>query len=230
MNDSEKRTLDMFKRVRDFDAAREGLFDAGTLARELFTIIGSVINDLEGHAATESEVRGAARQGTASKAAARAAIDRDLGTLRRTARTMSSVMPGFEEKFRVPPRQDGQELIYNARAALAAAEPFKAEFRRREVPERVFQDLEANIKAYEAALTDQHTAKEERVTAAALIDAAIKRGMDAVHQLDAIVRNKLRDNAAALAAWLSARRIERPNRRNRNNNHNTPPAPQTPKT
>jgi hypothetical protein len=104
MNDSEKRTLDMFKRVRDFDAAREGLFDAGTLARDLFKIIGSVINDLEGHAATESEVRGAARQWTASKAAARAAITRDLGVLRRTARTMSSLMPGFEEKFRVPPR------------------------------------------------------------------------------------------------------------------------------
>jgi hypothetical protein len=98
------------------------------------------------------------------------------------------------------------------------------------VQERVFQNLEANITAYEAALTDQHTAKEERVTAAASIDAAVERGMDALRQLDVIVRNKLRDNPAALAAWLSARRIERPTRRNHNGNNNTPPAPQTPKT
>lgn len=225
MNDSEKRTLDMFKRVRDFDAAHEGLFTAGTLARELFDTLSDVIKDLEGHAATESEGRGAARQGTVSKAVAKAALIEDLGILRRTARTMSSIAPGIEEKFRVPPRQDGEELLINARSALAAAEPFKAAFLQREVPERVFQDLAANINAYEAALTEQNTAKEKRVAATASIDAAIEHGMDALRQLDPIVRNKLHNNPATLAAWLSAKRVERAPRRNHNN---TPPTPQTP--
>ncbi len=225
MNDQEKRSLDTFKRVRDFDAAHEGLFPAGTLARDLFDTMGGVINDLEGHAATESEGRGAARQGTVSKAVAKASIIEDLGILRRTARSMGSVAPGIEEQFRVPPRQDGEELLINARAALAAAEPFKAEFLRREVQARVFQDLAANINAYEAALTEQNTAKEKRVTATASIDAAIERGTDTLRQLDPIVRNKLHNNPATLAAWLSAKRVERAPRRNHNN---TPPTPQTP--
>lgn len=231
MNDLEKRTLDTFRRVRAFDVSHDGLFLAGTLARDLFDTIGGVITDLEDHATRESGGRGAARQGTVSKAAARAAILEDLAILRRTARTMNSVATGIEEKFRVPLRQDGGELLATARAALAAAEPYKAEFLRREVQERVFQDLAANIAAFEAALTEQNTAKEESLTAAASIDAAIDRGMDSLRQLDPIVRNKLHNNTATLAAWLSARRIERaPRRNNTNSNANTPPAPETPNT
>lgn len=92
------------------------------------------------------------------------------------------------------------------------------------MPEHVFTDLEANIVAYQAALTGQNTGKEESVTAAASIDGAIERGLDALRQLDPIVRNKLHDNPALLAAWLSAKRTERATRRN---NKQPPPTPQT---
>jgi hypothetical protein len=228
MNDLEKRTLDRFRRTHNFDAMHEALFPMGTLGRDLFNVIGGVINDLEGYSATESGGRGAARQGTVSKAAARAAILEDLGILRRTARTMNSIQAGVEEKFRVPYRQDDEELLSHARAALAAAEPLKSEFLRREVQERVFQDLAANIEAFGAALTAQNTAKEEALTATAAIDAAINRGMDALRQLDAIVRNKLHNDTATVAAWLSAKRLERAARRN--SNGSTPTAPQTPNT
>lgn len=225
MNDQEKRTLDMFKRVRNFDAAHNNLFPAGTLARELFDAVGGIVNDLEGHAAAEDAGRGTARQGTAGKAVARAAILEGLAILRRTSRTMSSVAPGLEEKFRLPHKGDDQELLNVARAALTEAEQYKAEFLRREVQERVFQDLRANIAAFEAALANQNTGKEESLTAGASIDAAIDRGMDAIRQLDPIVRNKLQNNPATLAAWLSAKRIERAPRRSK---PDTPPAPPTP--
>jgi hypothetical protein len=226
VNDLEKRMIDRFRRLRDFDAMHEALFPPGTLGRDLFNIIGGVVNDLEGYAATESGGRGAARQFTVTKASARAAIFEDLGILRRTARTMHSVQAGIEEKFRVPYGHDDEELLSHARAALAAAEPLKADFLRREVQARVFQDLAANIESFSAALIDRNTAKDEALTAAAAIDAAINRGMDALRQLDAIVRNKLHNDTATLAAWLSARRIERAARRN--NNDSTPTAPQTP--
>ena len=225
MNDQEKRTLDAFKRLRDFDAAHSGLFAAGSLARELFDAIAGVVDELEGHAAAESTGRSKARQGTAGKASAREGILEGLGILRRTARSMAYTMPGIEEKFPVPHKQDGQELLNIARSALAAALPLKAEFLRREVPEQVFQDLEDDIAAYQAAITGQNTGREESLTAAASIDGAVGRGLDALRQLDPIVRNKLHDNPALLAAWLSAKRIERATRRN---NKQSPPTPQTP--
>lgn len=227
MNDQEKRTLDTFKRVRDFGAAHAGLFAAGTLGRELFDAVAGAVEELEGHAAAESTGRSKARHGTAGKASARAAILEDLGVLRRTARSMAYAVPGLEEKFPVPHKQDGQELLSTARSALASALPLKTEFLRREVPEQVFQDLEGNVAAYEAALTGQNTGREERVTAAASIDSAIERGLNALRQLDPIVRNKLHDNPALLAAWLSAKRTERAARRN---NTPAPAAPQTPNT
>ena len=34
--------------------------------------------------------------------------------------------------------------------------------------------------------------------------------MKAVHRIDAIVMNRLRDDAGAMAAWKSARHVERP--------------------
>lgn len=225
MNDQEKRTLDTFKRVRDFDAAHANLFAAGSLARELFDDIAGVVNELEGHAAAESTGRSKARQGTAGKASAREAILEGLGILRRTARSMAYATPGLEEQFPVPHKQDGQELLSTARSALTAALSLKAEFLRREVPEHVFQDLEANVAAYQSAFTGQNTGKEESVTASASIDGAVGRGLDTLRQLDPIVRNKLHDNPALLAAWLSAKRTERATRRN---NKQPPPTPQTP--
>ncbi len=228
MNDQEKRTLDMFRRSRDFDAAHAQLFVAGTLARELFDEFKGVVDEVEGHAAAESTGRNTARQGTAGKAAARDGIIEALGILRRTARSMAYRIPGIEEKFPVPHKQDGQELLTTARSALAAALPLKAEFLRREVPEHVFTDLENHIAAYAAAITGQNAGREERVTAAASIDAAIQHGLDLLRQLDPIVRNKLHNDPALLAAWLTAKRIERPNRRNGKKNNNAPPAPDTP--
>jgi hypothetical protein len=225
MNDQEKRTLEMFKRVRDFDAANPGLFSDDSLGRELFDAIGRAVRALEAQAAAESAGRGTTRQGTTGKAVAREEILEGLRILRRTARSMSVEIPGVEDKFRPPYKGDDQELLITARAALAEAESLRTQFLRREVPEQVFQELAADIAAFEASLTNQHTGKGASTTAAALIDAAIESGMDALRQLDAIVRNKLHNNPALLAAWLSAKRIERAPRRNHTP---TPPAPQPP--
>jgi hypothetical protein len=225
MNDQEIRTLDTFKRVRNFDATHDGLFPAGTLGRELFDAIAGCVNDIEGHAAAESSGRGAARQGTAGKATSRAAIVEDLTIIRRTARSMAVVIPGLDDKFRLPRKPTDRELLDTARAFLADATPLRAEFQRREVPESVFQDLAADIAAFESALNAQYTGKGESTTAGVSIDAAFERGTEALRQLDPIVRNKLRDNPAALAAWQAAKRTERPARRSK---PETPPVTPTP--
>jgi hypothetical protein len=225
MNDLEIRTLDKLKRVRNFDATHDGLFPAGTLARDLFDAVAGCVNDIEWHAAAESSGRGAVRQGTAGKAASRAAIAEDLTIIRRTARSMAVVIPGLDDKFRLPRKPTDQGLLDTARAFLADAEPLKPEFLRREVPERVFQDLATNLAAFETALNAQYTGKGESTTAAASTDAAFERGLGALRQLDPIVCNKLHNNSAALAAWQAAKRTERPWRHSK---PETPPATPTP--
>lgn len=225
MTDVEIRILDTFKRVRNFDVTHDNLFLPGTLGRNLFDLIAGVVNDIEGFAASESSGRRDARQGTVGKSAARAAIVQDLSIIRRTGRAMAFTIPGLEEKFRIPRKPTDQELLNTARAFLADAEPYKAEFLRREVQERVFQDLTANVAAFEAALEAQYTGKGESVTAGGSMDAAFENGLNALRQLDPIVRNKVGNSPALLAAWESARRIERGPRRSGPD----APAPQAPK-
>ena len=225
MNNQEIRTLDMFRRVRNFGVTHGGLFPAGTFGRELFDALAGIVDELEGHAADESVGRGTARQGTVGKAAARAALLEDLAVFRRTARSMSVVMPGLDDKFRIPRNTSDQELLDTARAFLAQAEPLKAEFLKREVPESLFQELEEDVAAFEAALSGQYTGRGESITAGASIDAAIERGTSALRQLDPIVRNKLHNSDPTLAAWKSARRTERAPRRA---DPGTPASPPTP--
>ncbi|HEX8501646.1 MAG TPA: hypothetical protein VF659_13760 [Pyrinomonadaceae bacterium] len=223
MNDLEIRTLDTFKRVRNFDVTHDGLFPPDTLARDLFDVIAGAAKDIEGFAAAETSGGTTARQGTANKAAAREAILEDLRIIRRTARTMTGDSPGVSDKFRVPRKANDQELLNTARAFLADAEPLKGEFLRRELQERVFQDLAANLAAFEAALNAQYAGRGESVTAAGSMDAAFENGLNALRQLDPIVRNKLHNNHAALAGWESAKRIERGPRRTKPDTTEPPP-------
>lgn len=226
MTEQEIHRLEMFRRVRNFGASHEPAFPAGTLARDLFDTIGSTVNDLEGFAAEQSSGRASARQHTASKATARAAIQEDLEIISRTARAMTAAMPGLDDKFRLPRKANDQMLLDTARAFVADAAPLKAEFLRREVREVVFQDLEENITAFQTALKGQYDGSESSVTAVIAIDTAIEHAMNALRQLDTIVRNKLHDKPAELAAWESARHVERAPRRSKPDTPQAPPAPQ----
>ena len=212
MTNEEIRRLEMFRRVRNFGTSHDAAFPVGALARDLFDAVAGVVTDLEGFTAAQSSGGSARRQSTAGKAAIRAALREDMEVLSRTARAMALVTPGLEEKFRIPHRINDQRLLETARAFLADADPLKAEFLRHEVPARLFQDLEANIAAFATAPDDQYAGNESSIKAVAAIDAAVERGMVAVRRLDAIVRNRLGRDTASLAAWESARHIERPSR------------------
>lgn len=226
MTDQEIRRLDTLRRLHNFDVTNAGLFPEGTLARELFDAIAAIVRDLEEQAAAQSSGRGTARQSTAGKGAVRASLLENLSIIRRTSRSMSVVMPGIDDKFRIPRNPTNQELLDTARAFLADATPLKGEFLRREVPESVFEDLEADITAFQAALSGQLTGAGESVTAGASIDAGLDRATDILKQLDPIVRNKLHNNPALLAAWDSARRTERAPRRSKPGTPEPPEEPQ----
>ena len=105
-----------------------------------------------------------------------------------------------------------------ARAFVAAALPLKAEFVKRGMPADFLDDLEADIAALEEAQTRKIEGRDSHVGATAAIDDEIERGMNAVQELDPAMRNTFAHNAAKLAAWTSASRVERAPRRTKNNN------------
>lgn len=212
MDNLENRRLDMFRRVRDFGASRTADFSAGTLGNELFTIITTVTGELETLGASQSSGLSRVTEGTASKSVIRAGLYDDLVAINRTARALAYETPGLDNKFRLPRKGNDQALLNSARAFAADAAPLAAAFVRHELPADFLTALNARIAEFEAVVNQRNGARETHVAATAAIDNAIERGMDTVNRLDAIVRNKYRNDVAVLAAWETASHTERAGR------------------
>lgn len=213
MNNLETRRLEMFLRVRRFGAGRAAAFPAGSRGAEVLAIIDAAVTELEGHATAQASGASAAREGTALKAAAREALREDLEAINRTARAMALVTPGLDDKFRLPRSEGTQAWLTAARSFARDAEPLKTEFTRRGLPADFLEDLASDIGALEAAIDSRTQNAGARVAATVAIDEAIGRGVAAVRELDAVVRNLFRNDPAALAEWTSASHTERQPRR-----------------
>jgi hypothetical protein len=220
----------MFVRVRGFCETHLHLFLPTSMFAQLFAQLNQVIAEVTAHATAQAAGKNASAQGTSRRAAAREALLEDLETISQTARAMAFRRPEISEKFRLPRGKiNDQILLSTARSFGANASPVKDDFISFELPSNFLEDLQADINNFEQAVAEQNQAKETSVAANAALDPVIERGLDIVRQLDAIVRNKFRDDPAILAAWASASHVERSPRRN--SRTQTPPTEtQTPPT
>jgi hypothetical protein len=151
----------------------------------------------------------AARQSTTTKAVARANLLEDLEAITRTARAMALDTPGLEDKFRLPRGVGDTALLNLARAYLSDAQPLKPEFLKYAMPEDFLEDLQSDINALEAASSTRNSTTANRLSATAGIDESLAKGLKAVRQLKAVVKNKYRNNPAKLAVWASVSHVER---------------------
>ena len=212
MKDTERRRYEMLVRVRDFLGTRTASFPPATMGGQLFAALAGIVEELDTHATAQMSSHSAAMQSTTTKATARAALREDLEAIARTARVMALDTPGLEDRFRLPRNNNDQMLLSAARAFAADALPLKAQFIQHELPANFLEDLNADIADFEQAISNQGINTESQVAATEAIDSAIERGLTTVRKLHAVVRNKFADDAATLAAWLSASHVERPPR------------------
>ena len=157
-----------------------------------------------------------------SKATARAALYEHLLAINVTARAVALDTPGLETKFRMPRSGTDQALLTAGRAFAADAVPLAGAFQQHEMPVNFIDELHADIAALEEALSGRVRSRDAHVAATAALEATVERGIKAVQRLQAIVRNKFRDDPAVLAAWESASHVERRSRTV------TPPQPEPP--
>ena len=209
MENKDLHRYEMVLRVRDLGAEQAASFPATTLGGELFATVSAAAEELAGHIAAHSSGTSSARQGTASKGAARAALLDLLEMIRDTARSMSQTMTGLDTKFRIPRNMSDQELLGTAQAFATDAAALKADFLRFAAPADFLEDLEEHIEEFESATQQQHTGRGRQVMASASMDDALERALAAIRQLDAIELNSFRNDPARLAAWESARHVQR---------------------
>lgn len=226
MKDTEIRKFERLMRVRDYGAAHASSFPATSLGGQKFAAVSVVVSELETHGATQSSGKGAAHASTNAKRAARQDLRRKMAAIRDTSLALEETIPGVSSNFRLPRTNGDQALISSARAFLTAATPIKSEFLQREMPANFLEDLTAAIALFESRVNEKNAHTEKRIAATAAINAALARGAKLVRELDAIVKNKFRGNAAKLAAWRSASHIVRqPKRSAASPPTPTPPSP-----
>lgn len=222
MDSIETRRFEMLQRVRDFGAANSTAFPAASFGGQLFTTVNTVITELQDHVTVRAS--GTSREITTTKAIARANLEEDLVMMSRTARAMALEVPGLEDKFRLPHSNGEQAWLGAARAFLADATPLKQEFVKYAMPENFLEDLAADIAAFESAIAAKNSVQANRISATASIDEVLAKGMRAVQQLRAVVKNRFHADPAKLAAWESASHVERADRR-REETPGEPPIP-----
>ena len=225
MNTVISHLLEMFVRVRDLGAERTSSFPANSLGGEQFAIVAVAVEALTGETTSQTSGKSSAQQATASRAGAREALHESMQAITRTARAMALDTLGLENKFRMPRSGSDQALLTTARAFAADAAPLKTDFIRHELAASFVEDLKDDIADLERAMGGQNTGLDAQVAATASIDQTVERGMNAVRRLDAIVRNKFRDDPATLAAWAHARHVERAARTPRREGGPTQAAP-----
>lgn len=116
MNDRENRRYQMFVRARDFGIAHKTDFASASLGLQLFTRLSDIVTTLDTHAGSQASSVGSAKQGTTSREQARQNLRDDLEAISRTARAMADDVVGLNDKFRMPPQGNDQNLLSSARA------------------------------------------------------------------------------------------------------------------
>jgi hypothetical protein len=221
MNTSISHLLETFVRVRDFGAEHAGAFRSDSLAPDLFEAVAQAAAEITKSLTAQTSGIGSVQQATVSRAGAREALRADMHAIARTARVMALDTPGLENKFRLPRGGGDQALLQAARTFAAEAVAFKAEFIRHEMPNSFIEDLLSDIANLERTMGGQVTGREAHISASVSIEEMAERGMNAVRRLDAIVRNRFRDEPAVLAAWEYARHVARPARAPKRTNSKT---------
>jgi hypothetical protein len=123
---------------------------------------------------------------------------------------MALDMPGVDDKFGLPRGSGDQRLIETARQFAHDAAPLVNEFVKHAIPANFLDDLDSDIKALEEAIKVRESGQGTHLAARASINTAMEAALAAVRRLDAIVPNTVGHDAATLALWEHARRVDYP--------------------
>ena len=229
MNNTQRRRRDRLAGAGAFASANAADFPAESKGGKAATEIAGVLAEVEAHSTSRESSRNALQQVTVGKRDTRESIRAHLRAISDTSRIIGLDHPEVKGSFQFNGASIGDRtLLATARAFAAAAAPLKALFIEYDMPADFHDKLTADINSFEQQLDRQTAGKGGRVAANASLEDALRRGEAALERLDTAVQNKYRGDAAKLAAWESARHLERAPRSKRNGN--APQLPQPPQT
>lgn len=216
MNARDRARYDMFIRVDEFGNTNRADFPIESIGGAQFSKIADVISKLQTLIGDRETSRDDARFSYNAKATMRENLREEMSDINETARSMAYQIEGIELKFRMPRAGGDVDLLAAARAFYNNSEEYNTQMTEYGLPAAFRAELNQAIADFETSLNPPGAAMDSQVEATNNIGEQIRRGMKAVKTLEAIVKNKYRNNTGKLAVWLSASHIERASK---------PPAP-----
>lgn len=207
MNDVERNYYNSFVRIRDFGVENNDFIKNFAAALTNFELVAAGVDEIE--ASGELQTLGAIGHGVARKDFALADLRSLMRRISSTARSLAVDNPPIAELFRMPPGNNEQQRLAAARAFLSNAGPVQQQFIDYGMPADFIAVLETAIENYQQSAAQKNSARHNGVGATANIGTTVRATLRAVRRLRGIVPNVFAENTTILAAWASARHVER---------------------
>ena len=203
------RQFEMLLRLSAFGRRHADLFPPASLAGQMFEVITSTLPELSKSAGSQAAGFAVTREGSVSRAEARAVLLDCLDAISLTARAIGREQPAVRVKFQIRRSRSDQGLIDAARAFAENAAPIKDQFEAHAMDPAFIQEMEAAIRGFEEAITNHVEARGSQASATACLENVMQRAMDAAYRLDGIVPNKAKKDPVLLKEWENTRRVAR---------------------
>jgi hypothetical protein len=210
MNDLHRRRLEHLARSSAYVTANAVDFPEGSKGAQALAELNAAIAEAQSHAVSRETSVHTLQQATAARSDMRQAIRAGLRTINDTMRTIALDHPEHKGSFVFKGESvSDRTLLSTAQSCANSAQSFKALFNEYDLGAEFFDEFNDNISKFGQQMDKQTAGKGGRIAANASLESALRRGEEAFEKLDTAVRNKYRNDPAKLAAWESARRMER---------------------
>ena len=213
MNGTQRRRLERLVRSVAFAEANAADFPGTSKGGQAVTRMKAAVAEAERLDAARLRSMSSRHQATIGKRDGRASLRAQLVAISDTAAIIALDHSEFRGGFEFPRANvSDQTLLSTARAIAAAAATFEARFVEYDMPADFLEILNASIGSFEQHTGQQTAQTGARIAAVASLEDTLARGELELERFDTAVRNKYREDPAKLAAWASARRLERARR------------------
>ncbi|MGB7922088.1 MAG: hypothetical protein WCF57_02465 [Pyrinomonadaceae bacterium] len=210
MDDKQRRRKERLDRCGDFGATLAVPFPATSKGGTALAGILACVAELASKDASLVSNISSARQGTSIRQDTRAALRAQVNQISTTGDAIGLDHPEVKGKFpRLKSSANDQMLLSVARSFATDAEPIKALFIEYDMPADFIERLNAGVNAFEQSIDQQNAGAGASRSSRVAIEEILDRGEQELERFDTAVRNKYDGDAATLAAWESANRLER---------------------
>ncbi|HEY0404565.1 MAG TPA: hypothetical protein VGC89_02490 [Pyrinomonadaceae bacterium] len=209
MNDKQRRRYERLARSRDVATTHSADLPGNSIGGKALTNISSGVAEIETLDAARSTSERDYRHATSIKRDKRVSLQRLLTVISETAATIALDFPELKDRFRRPRANlNDQNMLTTARSFHTEATPLRSRFVEYGLPENFLDTLNALIEEFEQAANQQNVGKGGRRASIVAIDAALAATEQELERLDTAFRNKFAGDAATLAAWDAASRLQ----------------------